>query len=304
MQARPAWARRTATRAAASRCAGNRRHGRQDGADDRDQLPDRRYEREDIEERNVHQPQGECGRGANQRAENQLAGQPCADLHDDVLKHAGKACPPLRREQPYDPVAQVWTAWDLGIADATAIWFAQVVGREVHVIDYYETSGADLGHYVREIVRRPYVYGGHIVPHDAQAKELGTGKSRLEVLASLGLKGITVAPSHRVEDGINAVRAILPICEFDAQACAEGISMLKSYRKEWDEIRGCWKDRPRHDMASHGADAFRYLAAAYRDLAPPPPVVDKTPKVDARGIWVITPDDLKCLMGRSDRPRV
>jgi hypothetical protein len=113
-----------------------------------------------------------------------------------------------------------------------------------------------------------------------------------------------IATELDLADGINAVRAILPICEFDAAPCAEGISMLKSYRKEWDEIRGCWKDRPRHDMASHGADAFRYLAAAYRDLAPPPPVVDKTPKVDARGIWVYTPDDLKSLVGRSDRPRV
>ncbi len=89
---------------------------------------------------------------------------------------------------PYDPAALVWTSWDLGIRDATAIWFAQVIGREIRIIDYYEASGVDLGHYVREINLRPYVYAGHIVPHDAQAKELGTGKSRLEVLESLGLK--------------------------------------------------------------------------------------------------------------------
>ena len=107
---------------------------------------------------------------------------------------------------PYDPSALVWTSWDLGIRDATAIWFAQVIGREIRIIDYYEASGVDLGHYVREINLRPYVYAGHIVPHDAQARELGTGKSRLEVMESLGLKGITLAPLHRVEDGINAVR--------------------------------------------------------------------------------------------------
>ena len=89
---------------------------------------------------------------------------------------------------PHDPAAPVWTAWDLGIRDATAIWFAQAIGREVRLIDYYEASGVDLGHYVREILARPYAYAGHIVPHDAQARELGTGKSRLEVLASLGLK--------------------------------------------------------------------------------------------------------------------
>src|SRR5262245_45404272 len=98
---------------------------------------------------------------------------------------------------PHDSSALVWTSWDLGMRDATAIWFAQVVGREVRIIDYYEASGVDLGHYVREIQSKPYVYAGHIVPHDAQARELGTGKSRLEVLANLGLKHITLAPLHR-----------------------------------------------------------------------------------------------------------
>ena len=107
---------------------------------------------------------------------------------------------------PYDPAALVWTAWDLGIRDATAIWFAQVIGREIRIIDYYEASGVDLGHYVRALANRPYLYAGHVMPHDAQAKELGTGKSRLEVLESLGMKNITLAPMHRIEDGINAVR--------------------------------------------------------------------------------------------------
>jgi phage terminase large subunit len=118
---------------------------------------------------------------------------------------------------PYDPAALVWTAWDLGIRDATAIWFAQMVGREIRIIDYYEASGVDLGHYVREINQRPYAYAGHIVPHDVQAKELGTGKSRLEVLESLGLKHLTLAPLHRIEDGINAVRMVIPRCWFDGQ---------------------------------------------------------------------------------------
>src|SRR3981081_2083181 len=108
----------------------------------------------------------------------------------------------LRAEQdkrignvPYEPTAMVWTAWDLGIRDATAIWFAQVVGREIRIIDYYEAAGVDLGHYVREINAKPYVYAAHIVPHDAQARELGTGKSRLEVLQSLGLKSNNPAPT-------------------------------------------------------------------------------------------------------------
>lgn len=161
---------------------------------------------------------------------------------------------------PYEPTAQVYTAWDLGIRDSTAIWFAQVVGREIRLIDYYEATGADLGHYVREIVGKPYLYAGHIVPHDAQAKELGTGKSRLEVLESLGLKNITVAPMHRVEDGINAVRTIIPRCWFDAKKCSRGIDALKLYRSEFDDKLQSLKPRPVHDWASHAADAFRYLA--------------------------------------------
>lgn len=161
---------------------------------------------------------------------------------------------------PYEPTAQVYTAWDLGIRDSTAIWFAQVVGREIRLVDYYEASGVDLGHYVREIQSKPFLYAGHIVPHDAQAKELGTGKSRLEVLESLGLKNLTIAPMHRVEDGINAVRTIIPRCWFDAKKCARGIDALKLYRSEYDDRLQALKPRPVHDWTSHAADAFRYLA--------------------------------------------
>jgi phage terminase large subunit len=167
---------------------------------------------------------------------------------------------------PYDPAALVWTSWDLGIRDATAIWFAQVIGREIRIIDYYEASGVDLGHYVREIMNKPYAYAGHIVPHDAQAKELGTGKSRLEVLEGLGLRTLQVAPIHRVEDGINAVRMVLPRSWFDATKCARGIDALKLYRSATDDKladpqgRPMLKPVPVHDWASHAADSFRYLA--------------------------------------------
>ncbi len=161
---------------------------------------------------------------------------------------------------PCDPSLQVWTAWDLGIADATAIWFAQLVGREIRIVDYYESSGVELAHYVRELQKRGYSYAGHIVPHDAQAKELGTGKSRIELMQSLGLRNVTFAPSHFVEDGIEAVRVFLPKCWFDAQKCARGIDALGLYRAEYDDRRETLKPRPVHDWTSHAADAFRYLA--------------------------------------------
>jgi hypothetical protein len=168
----------------------------------------------------------------------------------------------------HEASAPVWTAWDLGIRDATAIWFAQIVGREVHVLDYYEASGVDLGHYVREVCSRPYTYAGHIVPHDAQAKELGTGRSRLEVLESLGLRNLTLAPAHRIEDGINAVRVFLPKCWFDAQKCARGIDALKLYRCEHDEKRRVLRPGPVRDWTTHAADSFRYLAMTLERATP------------------------------------
>lgn len=160
---------------------------------------------------------------------------------------------------PYDPMARVWTAWDLGMDDATAIWFLQGVGREIHAVDYYEATGMDLSHYVQEIKRRPYVYGGHILPHDVRARELGTGKSREEVLRNLGLD-LTIAKDHRVDDGINAVRLLLPRVWFDAGKCHRGIEALKLYRADYDDKNQVLKPKPVHDWTSHPADAFRYFA--------------------------------------------
>lgn len=161
---------------------------------------------------------------------------------------------------PHEPVAQVYSAWDLGVSDHTAIWFAQIVGREIRLIDYYEATGQGADHYVSVLRAKPYIYAGHLVPHDAQAREFGTGKTPTEVMQSLGLNPILAVPMHRVEEGINGVRSILSRCWFDATKCAHGIECLKMYRAEWDDKNQTLKPKPVHDYASHGADAFRYLA--------------------------------------------
>jgi hypothetical protein len=161
---------------------------------------------------------------------------------------------------PYEPTARVWTAWDLGYSDPTAIWFVQVVGREIHLIDYYENNHADIGHYVREIVQRPYVYAGHILPFDSIPKEQGTGKSLLETVESLGLRPTTIAPNHRVDDGINACRVVIPRCWFDRAKTLRGVDALKLYRAEYDDRLQTLRPRPVHDWTSHAADAFRYMA--------------------------------------------
>lgn len=164
---------------------------------------------------------------------------------------------------PWDPALPVHTAWDLGIGDSTAIWFCQRAGLEVRLIDYYEASGVGLDHYARALGERAYVYGEHILPHDAAVKELGTGKSRVETLASLGIRP-RVLPMMKVEDGINAARILLPQCRFDAERCRRGIEALRQHRREWDERLRAFKARPLHDWTSHAADAFRYLAQGLR----------------------------------------
>jgi phage terminase large subunit len=164
----------------------------------------------------------------------------------------------------YETSTGVITAWDLGIGDSTAIWFAQFIGPEIRIIDYYESSGVGLDHYARVLQEKGYAYKEHILPHDVRVKELGSGKSRLETLDSLGISPVTIAPQLMVDDGIQAVRSMLKNCWFDAERCDRGIDALRQYHREYDDNGKVWRSRPAHDWASHGADAFRYLAVGYR----------------------------------------
>lgn len=170
---------------------------------------------------------------------------------------AGRIC-----TLPIDPIVSVDTAWDLGIDDATSIWFIQDVGHERRLIDYLEVSGEGLPQIYGRLADKGYRYGRHILPHDVEARELNNGTSRRETLEKLGLRNITVVPAQEVADGINAVRLMLPRCWFDQTRCARGIEALKQYRREWDGKRQTWRERPLHDWTSHASDAIRYLALA------------------------------------------
>jgi len=162
---------------------------------------------------------------------------------------------------PYDPSYPVHTAWDLGINDSTAIWFAQIFrGGAIHVIDYYENGGVGLQHYADVLNKKDYNYGDHLAPHDIEVRELGSGKSRIETAFSLGIR-FKVIPRMKVADGINAARMLIPKCYFDRDKCHEGLEMLRQYRQEYDERKKTFRDHPRHDFTSHSADAFRYLAS-------------------------------------------
>lgn len=149
---------------------------------------------------------------------------------------------------PYDPSLGVVTAWDLGIGDSTAIWFAQQLYKETRLIDYMEINGKGIPDIVRELKAKPYLYTTHLLPHDVAARELGTGKSRQEVFQSLGIQ-VDIIPRQKVEDGIQAARNLLPLCWFDAVKCHRGLEALKEYSREWDDKAQVFKQKPKHNWA-------------------------------------------------------
>lgn len=175
---------------------------------------------------------------------------------------------------PIDRSLGVWTAWDLGITDSTAIWFGQSFGREERIIDYYEASGVGLDHYAKVLrdkrEQHGITYTKHWLPHDVQVKSLSTGVSRRQTLGGLGID-IEIVGQHAVMDGINATRRYLDRCWFDEERCKRGLEALTQYRRDYDEKLKIFKTNALHDWSSHGADAFRYRAAvAASDPLPVP----------------------------------
>lgn len=173
-------------------------------------------------------------------------------------------------ELPNNDHLPIDTFWDLGVSDSTTIWFVRTVGDEFHVVDYYENSGEGLNHYLKVLKDKGYKYGRHVAPHDIDNRQLGANRAKtLRELARDGYEidkerygvNFDVVPrTTNVNEDIEKVRQILPKCAFDAIKCEQGIKALESYRKEWNDKLGVWRDRPLHDWSSHGADAFRYFA--------------------------------------------
>lgn len=164
---------------------------------------------------------------------------------------------------PYDASALVHTSWDLGMSDSTAIWFYQLQGGKIRVIDYLAENSKQLGWYAQELMKKPYAYAQHNLPHDANIVDMsGTGGlSRVEVLRSMLGNNVVIVP--RVEhkaDAVAAIRSVLPRCEFDEKKCELGIDALAQYRRKWDDERKIYLDRPLHDWTSHGVDAFDGMA--------------------------------------------
>jgi len=160
---------------------------------------------------------------------------------------------------PWEPQLPVDTFWDLGVHDATAIWFVQQVNREVRIIDYYEATGVGLPYYVKMLREKPYVFGTHNAPFDIAVTELGSGVSRLETARSLGLNFETV-PKLSIEDGIEAGRNLIPRCWFDENKCWNGLQALRHYHSEWNQAKKILSRQPVKDWSNHAADSWRYIA--------------------------------------------
>lgn len=186
--------------------------------------------------------------------------------------------------------APVHRAWDIGVKDDTSIWWFQVVGTQVFILDCYSQSGVGVDHYADVIHKRAeehgWEHGIDFVPHDAKIKEWGTGRTRVETMRELGLNPQLVPMASKM-DGINAVRVTLPRCVFHTRCEDQGISALEQYRREWDDDKKAFKISEVHDWSSHLADAFRYFAMSWRTIRepvviraePPPPGKFRAPPV-------------------------
>jgi len=172
---------------------------------------------------------------------------------------------------PHQPGIEVNTYWDLGVDDSMTLWFIQHIGNKHHVIDYYENTGYGLEHYAKIMQEKPYEYGNHFMPHDANAREMTNSEiaqSRKEVADGLGIKPIIVTKRAKNIDviinyQIPAVRNVLQSCLFDATKCAQGISALENYKAEYDEEKKILSNKPLHNWSSHGASAFIVFAVGY-----------------------------------------
>jgi phage terminase large subunit len=159
---------------------------------------------------------------------------------------------------PYDATKLVDTWWDLGWADNTSIWFTQNVGFEIRIIDFYQNNLLPLQHYTQVLKNKNYDLGTCHLPHDARAKQLGTGRSTEELLRSLGFK-VKIVPQLSILEGINAARTLFNACWFDEKRCSDGLHSLRRYRYDIDPDTKKFSKEPLHDVYSHAADAFRYM---------------------------------------------
>ena len=207
----------------------------------------------------------------------------------------------------HDPDFKVFTSWDLGYSDSTAIWFWQVVHGEIRMLDYHSSNGQGVNYYAQLILDKAddngWEYDTHWLPHDARAKTLASNKSIIEQLSDrIPLKFFKIVPRLSVQDGIQATRLALKRMWFDHK-CEEGIECLRQYQREWDDDKRMFRDKPRHDWTSHGADSMRMAAIAWSEA------IKANPKDDGiRGLTVgrneVSLDEMWSSVQQTDNRRI
>ena len=164
---------------------------------------------------------------------------------------------------PIESSVPVDTYWDLGKADATAIWFIQHVAMQIRLVDYLELTGADVEDIVQELQKRSYNYGIHVLPFDAEHKILGMRKTIKEQVQAFYPGRVRIARKIAIVDGQNMVRMLFNKFWFDEDNCEDGLHALRHFRYEVKD--GRLSDNPKHDWASHAASALRYFAVSFQD---------------------------------------
>lgn len=199
----------------------------------------------------------------------------------EQIKRENRIC-----KVPHDPNLPVYTSWDLGILDATAIWFFQIYGKEIRVIDHYEANDEPLSHYARILDDKArefgYKYEKHFAPHDIAARDLSSGVSREQTMANLGHR-MTKGPRLGVEERIEATRQFLRNCWFDAEKCKHGLNALQNYRRAFNDRLDQFKATPVHDWASHSSDAFGEGALNINRMCAPKPIAQ--PLLKSASSW-------------------
>ena len=165
---------------------------------------------------------------------------------------------------PVNPGYPVNTAFDLGFNDKTAVIFFQQVGHMVHIVDYYENNNEAFPHYAKVLKEKDYVYENHYGPHDLDHTEFSTGKTRKEVAYQMGIR-FRVVPKISVEDGIHAVKMLLPRCLIDVDNCSKLINALRHYHRKYNDKERIYSAKPVHSWASHACDAMRYLSIGIKE---------------------------------------
>lgn len=229
-----------------------------------------------------------------------LVGSVWGDLMEELGKRGGLVQFDAARDE-------VFTSWDLGVRDSTGIWFFRLRDQGIEFIDHFEAHGKPLSFYADEIEGRGYKYVKHWLPHDANARHLGTEVTVLEQLQHrFGRDKVAIGPRMSLLDGIQAGRWLLqqPDTRFHPKCCEKGLEALRAYHYEWDEDSRCYSSKPEHDWSSHSADSYRYAAVVARVSGIYKPRA--APKVSVPNLNLapqFTLDDLWKIHGSRPRPR-